>query len=377
MIKIAYIIDTIISPTAGTEKQLLMLLHELDRDEFEPTLICLRNSSWMKQQTFPFRVEILNLRSLLSLSFIRAIWRFRRLHRLHTFDVVQTFFVDANMFGTIAARLSGIKTIISSRRNIGYWHTPLHRFILRLLKIWTPYYLANSQSGAETAIEVEGINPYDITVIYNGLDLDTFTNIPEDTGKAQRRTWGIDGSDILIGLVANLRPVKNIESLIDAAAILVGEFQSLRFVVIGEGPLRESLQERIDRLGIGERFHLVGTHNDIVRCLAAFDIAVLCSKSESFSNSLVEYMAAGLPAVASDVGGNSEALKHQESGLLYSTGDQLGLLRELRNLLQDRTNARQLGVAARETAFSRFGMATCIKSYEKYYKQLMPKPETE
>ena len=376
MIKIAYVIDTIVSPTAGTEKQLLMLLRELDRDEFEPTLICLRNSSWMKQQTFPFRVEIINLRSLLSPFFMKAIWRFRRLHRRHKFDIVQTFFVDANMFGTIAARLAGIRRIISSRRNIGYWHTPLHRLILRILKGWTPYYLANSHSGAETAIKVEGINPYDITVIYNGLDLEAFADIREETGQAQRRTWGVDGSDILIGLVANLRPVKNVESLIDAAAILVSEFQTLRFVVVGEGPLRKPLQERIDKLGIGERFHLVGAHTDIVRCLAALDIAVLCSKSESFSNSLVEYMAAGLPIVASDVGGNSEALKHQESGLLYSPGDQLGLLHELRNLLQDRANARQLGAVARETAISRFGKGTCIKSYEKYYRQLIPNPDS-
>jgi len=329
----------------------------------------------LNPQTFPFRVEILNLRSLLSPFFIKAIWRFRCLYRRHKFDIVQTFFVDANMFGTIAARLAGIRRIISSRRNIGYWHTPLHRLILRILKGWTPYYVANSHSGAETAIEVEGINPYDITVIYNGLDLEAFTDIPEEKGQAQRTTWGVEGSDILIGLVPNLRPVKNIESLIDAAAILVGEFQALRFVVIGEGPLRKPLQERIDKLGIGERFYLVGAHTDIVRCLAALDIAVLCSKSESFSNSLVEYMAAGLPIVASDVGGNSEALKHQESGLLYSHGDQLGLLRELRSLLQDRANARQLGAVARETAFSRFGKGTCIKSYEKYYRQLIPKPD--
>ncbi|MBU0982880.1 MAG: glycosyltransferase [candidate division Zixibacteria bacterium] len=375
MIRIAFIIDTIETPGAGTEKQLLALLHGLDRTRFEPTLVCLRPSRWLADQTFPFAVEILNLGSMIRPGAYGAYRRFKRLHREKQFDIAQTFFLDGNIFGTIAARLAGIRTVVSSRRNIGYWHTGFWKTVLRFLRRFTPYYLANSQAVLEVSRDVEGVPVERITVIYNGLELDDFKAIDASTRLAMRRRWGIEDSQTLVGAVANLRPVKNVMSLILAAEALAGAFPNVRFVVAGEGPLRQELQARIDEAGLTERFQLVGSLTDIPSCLAAFDIGVQCSHSESFSNSLVEYMAAGLPIVASSVGGNVEAIQHGVNGLLYDGTSADGLKKGLEDLLADNQRAQELGDRALKDAFERYSLRSCLDRHEEFYTSIVGRSE--
>ena len=373
MINIAYVIDTIATPRAGTEKQLLMLLKGLGRDRFNPTLVCLRNSEWLEEQSLSCDLEILNLGSILRPDFFGAASRFKKLHRERKFDIVQTFFLDANLFGTIAARMAGIKNVVSSRRNIGYWHTSFYRTMLRILRRWTPYYLANSKAVLDVSLEAEGIAPENITVIYNGLDLSQFEDIDESIRLKQRHAWGVADNELLVGTVANLRPVKNIPSLISAATRLTKEHADLKFVVVGEGPDREQLQQQIDSARLADRFRLVGAHNNIVPCLAALDVGVQCSKSESFSGSLVEYMAAGLPIVASAVGGNVEAISHEHTGLLYDVRDPDGLTSSISALLSDQEKGLQYGEAARKAAFIDYSEDACVKAHERYYTDIMEK----
>ena len=373
MINIAYVIDTIATPRAGTEKQLLMLLKGLDRNRFNPTLVCLRNSEWLEDQALSCDLEILNLGSILRPGFFGAASRFKKLHRERKFDIVQTFFLDANLFGTIAARMAGIKNVVSSRRNIGYWHTWFYRTMLRMLRRWTSCYLANSKAVLDVSLEAEGIAPENITVIYNGLDLSQYEVIEESVRLRQRHTWGVADNELLVGAVANLRPVKNIPSLISAAARLTRKHAGLKFVVVGEGPDREQLQQQVDSAGLTDRFRMMGAHNDIVPCLAAFDVGVQCSRSESFSGSLVEYMAAGLPIAASAVGGNVEAISHEQTGLLYDVNDPNGLVSTISALLSDLGKALQYGESAREAAFAHYSEEACVKAHERYYTDIMEK----
>jgi len=367
MIKIAYIIDTIESSSAGTEQQLLMLLHNLDRNRFAPYLICLRDSPWLKSQSFNFPVYTFNIRKILSLSFVDFIRQFNRLHKIEKFDIVQTFFADANIAGVIAAKIASVKVILASRRNLSDTLTNFQLNTLRFLKMFTTKYLANSEAAAWKAIELEGIKPERIAVIYNGAYLDKFRSIPTELRANRRAEWRIGENDILIGLVANLRPVKNIEALIDAAKQLTKTFPNLKFAVVGEGQQREDLQKRINSADLGECFKLTGRYSDIMPCLAAFDIAVLCSRAEGFSNSLIEYMAAGLPVVASDVGGNAEAISHKENGLIYSLNEPNGLANHLRYLIDNKEIARKFGLKARAAAMEKYDAATYVKNHEQFY----------
>lgn len=371
MIKIAYIIDTITTSEAGTEKQLLMLLHKLDRSAFKPYLICLRKSAWLSENTLPCDVHVLNVGSLVGLSCLWGLLSFRKLARTERFDIVQTFFVDGNIFGTFAARFSGCKTVVSSRRNIGYWHNRVHINILKFLRRWTDRYLCNSQAASDLTATLEHVLPSKIQVLYNGLDFEPFEAITDNDRHKQRHDWSVNEGHIVVGAVANLRPVKNIQLLIDAASVLVREFTELRFVVIGEGGLRDELQCSIDSLALRDRFTLIGQHNNIPLALSAFDIAVMPSLSESFSNSLIEYMAARLPIVSSDAGGNSEAIEHDETGLLFSLDDKDGLLNCIRELLLDRTKGKLTGRNAYHEALRKYDIGAMTARHQTYYKKIL------
>ncbi len=376
-LKIAYIIDAIETPSAGTEKQLLTMLRGLNRDRVQPYLVCLHDSEWMQSQQFDFPFINLNVNSLFGIPFLKGLRKFKQLHREEQFDIVQTFFKDGNIFGTFAARYAHCPIVVSSRRNTGYWHDNKHIKMLRFLRRWTTIYLANSQAAAFSTCEIEQVPREKTAVIYNALDLDRFVQFDKDQRCAQREKWHVGERDILVGAVANLRPVKKLDTLIDAAAVLNKEFANLKFVIVGEGPLHEELQQYIYRNGVWEIFKLAGRHDDIVPCLSAFDIGVLCSEGESFSNSLIEYMAAGLPVVASEVGGNSEAIEHKQTGLLYSIEDSEGLIGCLREIIQNPELADTLGKQAREKAFSSYERSVILKQHEDFYERLVRESRDE
>ncbi|MCP4705590.1 MAG: glycosyltransferase [candidate division Zixibacteria bacterium] len=373
MIKIAYIIDIITSPTGGTERQLLMLMNEIDKSKFKPYLICLRDSEWLQNNDFPFDVHVLNIGRLFSLDFIKGIISFRKLYKNQKFDIIQTFFRDGNIFGSIAAKYCNCNKIISSRRNMGYWHTKFDIFLLKLFSKWTPYYLCNSKAAQEQTIEIEKVDPSKISTMYNGLDLTKLNLINDEARAKQRKIWSVKDDEIVIGAIANLRPVKNIDILIDTAAELIKEFKNLKFIVAGEGDLRKQLQEKIAKLDLVARFFLVGRTNNIYPLLSSFDIAVMPSQSESFSNSLIEYMLAKLPIVASDVGGNSEAIEHNKTGLLFSLEDKNGLLEGVKRLISDRALSRQLGKNAYNNAIRNYSISTMIFNHENYYENIASK----
>lgn len=370
-IKIAYIIDSIATPAAGTEKQLLYLLRHLDRARFSPHLICLHPSAWLKTQTFDFPVDIMHVGSMKSPAFFRDIGKIKKRLREYNVDIAQTFFVDGNIYGTIAAHRAGVPVVISSRRNIGYWHNRFQVMILRLLRRWTDHYLANSQAVIETTIETEKAPRAKLNLIYNGLDLARFRTVDAAGRDRVRREWDCGDDAIVVGAVANLRPVKNIELLITTAAKLAEKDKRVHLVVVGEGPNREEYQRLIDHLGLGDRIKLVGQRQDIETCLAGFDIAVLASQSESFSNSLIEYMAAGKPVVASAVGGNVEAIEHEVSGLTFSLDRPESLREALQRLIDDPALAGRLGETARNIAHERYSWETCLAAHEAYYADLV------
>jgi glycosyltransferase involved in cell wall biosynthesis len=126
----------------------------------------------------------------------------------------------------------------------------------------------------------------------------------------------------------------------------------------------------LEQLGLTDRFLLPGRATDVIPSLAALDIAVLCSASESFSNSLIEYMAAGLPVIASDVGGNCEAIRHGENGLLFQSGDREQFKTELRQLLTEPESTKRYAVAAREAARAKYSIQKYTSEHEAFYQRV-------
>lgn len=375
-LRIAYVIDTIDTPAAGTERQLLLLLAGLDPAEFTPHVVCLRHSPWLDERTFTAPLTLYDVPSFRHPGFLRDLVRFVTLCRRERFDIVQTFFVDANIFGTVGAALSGVRVVISSRRNIGHWHNSLQIKILRGLRRWTHWYLSNSHAVADNTCTVEGVDPRRVVVIPNGLDMPSADARNPEWRSDMRRRWGIPDTATVVGSVANLREVKNLPEFVTALGRLKAEGYELHGVIVGEGPDREALEAQIREGGLEGRVHLVGRLLDVAPALAAFDIAVQCSRAESFSNSLIEAMAAGCPVVVSSIPGNLEAVGHERNGLVYPTGDPGALAGGIARLIRDPELARRLAAAAAAEASARFSLGGMLAAHADFYRRITGGQET-
>lgn len=376
MINIAYVIDQIWNAYGGTEKQLLLLLNHLDKTKIKSHLICLRNTDWLDSAELPCPVLVLGMTSLKPVSFYRAFKKFKKYCRDNDIDIVQTFFRDGNLFGTIAAFLSGIKVIVSSRRNYGagYWHNRLWIFVLRILGKITSHYICNSTIVANYTIRHEKISEDKVSVIYNGLMVQKFENIRPQFRSVQRQKLGIAPDNILIGAMANLRPIKNLTLFVEVASKIYRKYRDTRFIIIGEGPDELQLEKLIADYNLEGIFRLEGLQENVLPYLAALDIGVLCSKSESLSNTIIEYMASGLPSVVSQVGGNHEAIGNK-FGLIFENDNSEDFCNKLEILINDDKLRKKLGQEAYIYCLDKYDLNQSMILHEKLYEEVFWKKQ--
>ncbi len=368
MIAIAFVIDTIESPTAGTEKQLLLLLKHLDRTRFAPCLCVLRSSPWLREEFDLCELYEADIPSFKSLAALRNLYRLSRFFREKKIAVVQTHFRDGSIAGILAAQLAGVKAVIGTRRNQGYWYTPLEVQLQKFLNYGVTGFIANSESTRHWAEATEGISCEKLHVIHNAVDLEPFRNATAADRDAVRMELGIPPAVPVAGIVANLRLVKGLEVFLRAASLVRGRLPEAHFVVVGEGDERHKLELLAEELGIRAVACFAGRRTDIPRLLKAFDVGVLSSHSESFSNAVVEYLAAGLPVVCTDVGGCRECIREGVNGFVVPVGDHdalaRGILAVFSGALDGNLKERTSMVA------EQFSLTGVITKHQKLYEDL-------
>jgi L-malate glycosyltransferase len=372
MIKIAFIIDTIESPTAGTEKQLLMLIKHLDRAMFQPYLCVLRTSKWLEKEFELCPLLVVGIDSFKNFRGLHGIWTLADFLKSNRIDIVQLHFRDSSIAGVIAAKLAGIKVVIGTRRNQGYWLTPFEMKIQKFLDKWISIYIANSQSTKQWVIDNEGVDCKRIEVISNGFDLSKFPIKTEDMKKQIRASLGIPLDASVVVIVANLRPVKDHMTFLKAAQIVHLEKPDVHFLVVGSGAELQKLRNESSSLGIAGSVHFLGERLDVSEILTACDIGVLSSISESFSNALVEYMAAGLPVVTTDVGGASEALVDGVNGYIVPVKDSYQMGKRIVELLKSEL-IQDMGQEGRRICLECFSLPNMIGQSVLLYFSLIDK----
>ncbi|RII27477.1 MAG: glycosyl transferase group 1 [Geobacter sp.] len=369
MIKIAFIIDMIESPTAGTEKQLLLLIKHLDRSRFQPYLCVLRTSEWLEKEFDACPVFVVKMDSFKSIKGLKGLFVLSKYLKDKGVDIVQTHFRDSSIAGILAAKLAGIKVVIGTRRNQGYWLTPFELKIQKNLDRWVTIYIANSQSTKQWLINNEGVDHRRVEVVNNGFDISLFPSNTYAFKCQMRKSLGIPEHAPVIVIVANLRPVKDHETFLRAAQIVLCYRPDSRFLVVGSGPELSKLKTLSSELGIAKAINYLGARLDIPDILVACDIGVLSSTSESFSNALVEYMASGLPVVTTDVGGAREAVDDGVNGFIVPirNWDEMG--KRIANLLES-GRAAEMGQESCRRSKERFSLATMIQKSEQLYSSV-------
>ena len=223
-----------------------------------------------------------------------------------------------------------------------------------------------SDAGRAQLVREAGIADECITTIHNGIDPARFANQDRSPRAEQRALLGIDPQTIVFGTIGSLTPIKQHERLIDAFARLSPQMREPHLVLVGDGPLRRHLLDRVASLGIADRVHLFGWRDDVAGCLAMMDSYVCPSASEGMSNALLEAMAAGLPCIATNVGGNVEVLRDERDGCLVPADSTDAMAEAMASLGASPRHRERLAMAARVRA-SAFSFDRTVRAYERYY----------
>jgi L-malate glycosyltransferase len=368
--RVFFLLDSL--QIGGTETQAVELARRLDSERYQVTLGCLRLEGPLLETLQGSLVSVVEFCPRGGVNspggayqMLRLAWFLRR----HHFDVVHTHDLWSNLLGIPSARMARVPVLISSRRDLSHlsWYTPGRRRILRHLQNLSSVVLANSGEVREHLMRDDQFRPDQIEVIRNGVDVERFQV------KRERLRFfpGLDRHKLVV-LVGNmLSRIKGHLCLLSAASRIDREFPDARFVFLGDGPERGMFEHRAQELGIGGKVLFLGRRGDIAPLLVCCDIAVLPSEAESLPNALLEYLAAGLPTVASDVGGNSEIVEHGRTGLLVAPQDPEALAEAILCLLRDPGAARQLGSAGREHVRKHFSFERLVAEIDGLYTRLL------
>ncbi|MDQ3936432.1 MAG: glycosyltransferase [Actinomycetota bacterium] len=360
--------------SGGGERLAMEISKRLDRERFEP-IHCA--SRWHPDGDYgpanaaaAEELRAAGVRLIgLGRSSTLAVWSWApllRLLRRERVDVLHSHKFGSNVWGVLLARAVRVPAVVAHEHTWSYEGQPLRKFLDReLIARLSGAFVAVSHEDRRRMIEVEGIDPSDVVFVPNGIDA-----LREGDGARVRAELGIEPGDPVIGAVAVLRPQKALDVLVRAAGELVRDHPRLRVLVAGEGPERAALEALIGELGLGATVTLLGLRSDVPDVLAALDVAVVSSSFEGTPLAVLEYMDAGLPVVASRVGGIPDLIEHERHGLLVEPGDPAALAAAVGGLLRETERARELGRAGRERRRAEFSIDNTVRTLERMYLEL-------
>jgi len=319
--RILFLVDELEAITArGTERQLLQMIDICKHGGMHPQVCIFRNTSWLTDEIAGCPVTHFQIGRLGSWKGVRSLMQLKRWIGEQKFDILQSFSSEANLVGPCVGRLAGVPVILGTRMSLNHASpddpSPRSLRWQRRMNLLVNQIIASSEAVLEGIVESEKVSRKRICVVYNGVDLEQMRPSPE-LREAARKEFGLEDDHILVGNVSGLSKIKGSQMFVNAAADAYRRDPRLRFLLIGDGEMKTQLKQTIRMYGLDGVVGLHRPQKDVLPYLAALDIGVLCSYTEGFSNSLLEYMACGVPVIATDVGGNREALG--PCGLLIRT----------------------------------------------------------
>jgi glycosyltransferase involved in cell wall biosynthesis len=301
-------------------------------------------------------IEVPHLvRPIRPLQDLRALWALWRLMRRGSFDLVHTHTSKAGLLGRVAARLAGVPRLVHTAHGhvfYGYYGPALSRLFV-LLERWASRFTHRliALTSAEAADQLRfGVAPAEkFAVVHSGVDFAPFHQ-PGPDRPAMRAALGLDPAGLVIGTLGRLTPIKGQADLVLAFAQVRKEVEAAWLLLVGDGEEREALQRLARRLGVGKRVVFAGWREEVPAVLRAMDIFAFPSLNEGMGKALVEAMYAGLPVVATRVGGVPELIGEGAAGLLVPPGQPGPLAAALLELAGDEERRRRLGAAAARKA---------------------------
>src|SRR5277367_6186436 len=351
--------------TGGSERQFTVLAQNIGASQFKPYLGCISRRGPLAEHfpdvpQFPLGGSLFGWKSLRTRLSLSRNLRSQKIQVAHAFD----FYTNLTLIPS--ARLARVPVVIGSHRQLGDLMTPAQFRAQAAAFRWCDAVACNSQAAADR-LAAAGVSRDKLVVIGNALPMAAF----EAATPALPRRFGT----LRIGMIARMNAhYKNHAGFLRIAAEVQRRMpnSNVEFLLAGDGPLRPELEQQAAALGLGNRAIFLGDRRDISAVLASIDVAVLTSDSESLSNVILEAMAAALPVVAYNVGGNPELLGDQR-GVRIPAGRESEFAGAVVALLSDLVRRQQIGDRALQFAQENFSLNRVIQRYADLYTALLQK----
>jgi glycosyltransferase involved in cell wall biosynthesis len=367
----------------GTERQVVNLGLGLDPACFDVRFACFRRWGHFLTDLEARHIPLVqySIQSLYRPHTLKEQLRCARSIRRDQIQIVHTYNFYANIFGVPAARLAGTPVIVASMRDTGIGLRPMQKRAQKVICRLADCILVNAEAIRQWLIG-DGYNPEKITVIRNGIDLSRFGR--NARASRLREELGLPAQAPVVAVLSRLDHRKGLEYFLEAAAMIAQRIPQARFLIVGDGFLkqrnggivadvayRRQLEHYATRLGLGGRIVFTGFRLDVPELLSEVAVSVLPSLSEGLSNVLLESMAAGVPVVATRVGGNPEAVEEGVTGFLVPPRDAPALAHAMRQILENRELAARFGEAGRRRVLECFSTERMVRETEHLYLRLL------
>ena len=349
----------------GMEQVVVTLARALDRDRFVPEILCLKESGPLAVVARDAGIPVHGIGYVPGRPDYFAFTKVARLLRERGTTVVHSHNTCAFIFGALGGRLAGVRTIVHTDHARAYPDRFRYVAAEHLLSHLVHRVVGVSDATTEALYEHERIPRRKLVTVPNGIDRSRYV---VDADRAEtRRALGIAPGTPVIGLGARLTEQKGIEFLVRALPRVVERHPAATVVIAGDGPVRPALEALAAELGVAERVRFLGMRNDIGALMRAFDVYALPSVWEGLPMAILEAMAAGLPIVASDVGGVGSAIVEGRTGFLVPPRDVERLADTLSLVLADDVMRRRVGEEARRVFHARYTAEAMARAYESLY----------
>lgn len=358
----------------GTERHLLHVLPALADRGFNIKLFVLSRGGRLEKEFVDRGIEVLgtHYRGFKIVKLILACWALLRILWSTSPKILHCFLPEAYLVGGVVSFFAPQTELVMSRRSLNNYQrkhpylSVLEKFLHKRLSVA----LANSRSIRNQLLK-EGIPEKKLRLLYNGV-----AEIPvqSDIAMQLRKEIGIPQESVLILTIANLIPYKGHLDMLSALALLKEEYgsESWHFLAIGRDTgIGDQLGKSASKLGISDKVTWYGESDDVYAALSAADIAVLCSHEEGFSNFILEAMSAGLPVIATKVGGSVEAIIEGTTGHLVEPCEPSALAEKIAHLIRDASARASFGDAGRARARLIFSQELCSDNYSRVYDELI------
>lgn len=355
----------------GGQRSLLLLLERIDRTKFRPFLVCPTEGDLVERaEKLGIKTKIIRMRSLKTpniFSTAATVFKLRRLIQKENIALVHSDSPRQALYASLAVRKTKTPLI---------WHvrvsTAEKKSLDRFLYNRSRKVIAVSRA-AGLRFQDYSLAPKKLVVIPNGVDLNQFK--PTYPDRKMREKLGIEEDSILVGTLGQLIPGKGQDILLKAAKKVAEQSPEVKYMIVGNknAAYRKTLEDLSAGLGIKDKVMFTGHREDTAQIMSCLDIAVLASTThlEGLSRVIIEAMACGKPVIATDAGGNPEAVEDGRTGILVAPGDPDKLARAILEMAADANKRKRMGEAGRKRAEELFSIETNVARIEKTYEEIL------